>query len=438
MSDRERNEGAWSGSLVVAAEWPIRMHILVLNPGSSSIKFSMHEVGEGVRAKGAGEIRTLYEGELGGIGGRREKLVFRDAAGRDLSGRLGAVKPGSMQEAIALVERAVGLDGLPPPEAVGYRVVHPGAHLRGHQRLTPEVLAELRAACEFAPLHDPEALEIIEEMMRRFSGVPHVACFDTVFHETMPEEATVYALPYAVRRQGVRRYGFHGLSCESVVTQMREAAGLEFPRSMLIAHLGSGCSVTVCIDGKSVDTTMGLTPTGGVMMGTRTGDIDPGVVLFLMRQAGATVDSVERMIDGDAGLKALGGVNDMRELRKRAAAGNERTRLAIRVFCRTVVKAIAGFIALDGADAIVFTGGIGEHDAATRGAIAGGLNGLGVELDRVANQMEQKAAGQSVRKISDEDSPIAVYVVPAEEDRMIARHVARMCHAAENSEGKST
>jgi acetate kinase len=144
------------------------------------------------------------------------------------------------------------------------------------------------------------------------------------------------------------------------------------------------------------------------------------------------------MIDGDAGLKALGGVNDMRELRKRAAEGNARAGLAIRVFCRTVVKAIAGFIALDGADAIVFTGGIGEHDAASRAEIAGALSGLGVELDGAANQMEQKASGQSVRKISDEDSPIAVYVVPAEEDRMIARHVARICRAAANSEVKST
>jgi acetate kinase len=416
------------------------MHILVLNPGSSSIKFSMHEVAEGPRAAGTGaaESRTLYEGELGGIGGRREKLVFRDAAGNDLSGRLGAVKPGSMEEAIALVERAVGLDGLPAIDAVGYRVVHPGAKLRGHQRLTAEVLAELRAACEFAPLHDPEALEMIGEMMRRFVNVPHIACFDTVFHETMPEEATVYALPYAVRRQGVRRYGFHGLSCESIVAQMREAQGIRFPRRLVIAHLGSGCSVTACVDGKSVDTTMGLTPTGGVMMGTRTGDLDPGVVLFLMRREGATVDSVERMIDGDAGLRALGGVNDMRELRKRAAEGNERARLAIRVFTRGVVKAIAGFIALHGSEAIVFTGGIGEHDAATRGEIAGALSGLGVELDPAANQLEQKAAGQSVRKISDEDSAVAVYVAPAEEDRMIARHVARMCHAAENSEGKST
>jgi acetate kinase len=412
------------------------MHILVLNPGSSSIKFSMHEVGEGAvaAAAGAAGLRTLYEGELGGIGGRREKLEFRDAAGNDLSGRLGAVKIGTMEEAIAVVERAVSLDGLPPPDAVGYRVVHPGAHLRGHQLLTAEVLVELRAACEFAPLHDPEALEIIEEMMRRFSGVPHIACFDTVFHETMPEEATVYALPYSVRKQGVRRYGFHGLSCESVVTQLREAVGVEFPRSMLIAHLGSGCSVTACIDGKSVDTTMGLTPTGGVMMGTRTGDLDPGVVLFLMRQAGATADSVERMIDGDAGLKALGGVNDMRELRRRATAGDARTQLAIRVFCRTLVKTVAGLAALHNPTAVVFTGGIGEHDALTRRAIAVGLWAFGAEMEDAANELPAKG----LRKISEEDSRIALYVVPAEEDRMIARHVARMCRAAANSEGKST
>jgi acetate kinase len=408
------------------------MHILVLNPGSSSIKFSMHElaegsheVGEGSRAAGTGaaESRTLYEGELGGIGGRLEKLAFRDAAGNDLSGRLGKVKIGTMEEAFGVVERAVGLDGLPPPDAVGYRVVHPGAHLRGHQRLTADVLAQLREACEFAPLHDPEALEIIEEMMRRFADVPHIACFDTVFHETMPEEATVYALPYSVRKQGVRRYGFHGLSCESVVVQLRAAAGVEFPRSMLIAHLGSGCSVTACIDGKSVDTTMGLTPTGGVMMGTRTGDIDPGVVLFLMRQAGATADSVERMIDGDAGLKALGGVNDMRELRKRATAGDARAGLAIRVFCRTLVKTVAGLAALHNPTAVVFTGGIGEHDALTRRAIAVGLWAFGAEMEHTANELPAKG----LRKISDEDSDIALYVVPAEEDWMIARHVARIC-----------
>jgi acetate kinase len=407
------------------------MHILVLNPGSSSIKFSMY-------VEDGGEFRPLYEGQFSGIGDISAALEFRDAQGKDLSGEAGGVQGTSMQDAIGTVERDVGLHGLPPPDAVGYRVVHYGAHLRGHQRLTPEVLAKLREAIPFAPLHLPSSLEIIDEMMRRFPRIPHFACFDTVFHETMPEVASVYPILASAREAGVRRYGFHGLSCESIVVQMRAAGGIVFPRRMAIAHLGSGCSVTACVEGKSVDTTMGLTPTGGVVMGTRTGDLDPGVVFYLLRLEGATVDSVEAMLSHEAGLKALGGVNDMRELRKAAGNGDEQARLAIRVFCRGVIKAIAGFVALYGADALVFTGGIGEHDEQSRGEISGGLNGIGVELDFAANQLEHSESGQSVRKISDEDSPIAVYVAPAQEDLMIARHVARMCRVSPQAEAQSS
>jgi acetate kinase len=395
------------------------MHILVINPGSSSIKFS-------VFAGDAGEARSLAEGEVGGIGGGAAKLEFTNAGGNDLAGALGEIQTATMEDAIGVVERAVGVAGLPAPDAVGYRVVHPGPHLRGHQRLTPEVLTELRAAVAFAPLHDPEALKIIDELMRRYPHLPHIACFDTVFHETMPEEATVYPLPAAAREAGVRRYGFHGLSCESVVAQMREAAGVGVPRSMLIAHLGSGCSVTACVDGKSVDTTMGLTPTGGVVMGTRPGDLDPGVVLFLLRQPSATVETVEAMLNHESGLKALGGVNDVRALRS-AEKQDRGARLALTVFVRSLVKTVAGLAALHGPSALVFTGGIGEHDARTRGAVAGGLWAFGAELDGSANE----AAAKGLRQISDEDSRLALYVVPAEEDRMIAQHVARMCAATE-------
>jgi acetate kinase len=394
------------------------MHILVINPGSSSIKFS-------VFAEDADGVRSLAEGEVGGIGGGAAKLDFRDAEGNDLTGALGEIKAATMEDAIGVVERAVGVAGLPAPDAVGYRVVHPGPNLRGHQRLTPEVLQELRAAVAFAPLHDPAALEIIDELMCRYPNVPHIACFDTVFHETMPEEATVYTLPAAVRAAGVRRYGFHGLSCESVVAQMREAAGVELPRSMLIAHLGSGASVTACVDGRSVDTTMGLTPTGGVVMGTRPGDIDPGVVLFLLRQPGATVETVEAMLNHEAGLKALGGVNDVKALR--AAERQDRgARLALTVFVRSLVKTIAGLAALHCPSALVFTGGIGEHDPRTRGAVAGGLWAFGAELNGVANEI----VANGLRRISDEESGLALYVVPAEEDRMIAQHVVRLCISA--------
>jgi acetate kinase len=415
------------------------MHILVLNPGSSSIKFSMF-------ADGWAQLLSLYEGELSDIGEASASLKLRSAAGKDLAGAVGEVKAGSMDEAISVVQRAFGLPGLPPPDAVGYRVVHPGAHLSGHQRLTPEVLTQLREAVVFAPLHDPAALQMIEEMMRRVPGVPRFACFDTVFHETMPEESSVYALPAAVREQGVRRYGFHGLSCESIVVQMREARWVTFPRRMVIAHLGSGCSVTACVDGKSVDTTMGLTPTGGIVMGTRPGDLDPGVVLYLLRQPGAMAESVEKMLNHDSGLKGLGGINDMRELRALAAKGDERARLAIRVFVRSVVKAIAGFIALYGADALVLTGGIGEHDADSRAEIVAGLAGLGIRLDADANRLlpvssspgERPEWGQNVRKISEDGSAAVVYVVPAEEDLMIARHVMRMCLESPQSEASSS
>jgi len=410
------------------------MHILVINPGSSSIKFAMY-------ADGWAQLRVLYAGELNDIGEASAALKLRDNAGKDVSGAVGAVKAGSMDEAIGVVQRVIALPAFAPPDALGYRVVHPGPNLRGHQRLTPEVLAELKKAVVFAPLHDPEALEMIEEMMRRAPDVARFACFDTVFHETMPEEASVYALPAEVRAEGVRRYGFHGLSCESVVYQMRRASRVAFPRRMVIAHLGSGCSVTACVDGKSMDTTMGLTPTGGVVMGTRPGDLDPGVVLYLLRRQGATAESVEKLLNHEAGLKALGGINDMRELRRSAAAGDEAARLAVRVFCRSVVKAIAGFIALYGADALVFTGGIGEHDADSRAEIAAGLAGLGVDLDAEANQMKHKDSGpfeaETVRRISGDSSKIVAYVVPAEEDLMIARHVAQMCQVSLPSAGES-
>jgi len=314
-------------------------------------------------------------------------------------------------------------------------VVHPGSKLRGHQRITPEVVARLKEATAFAPLHDPEAVQMIEEMLRRAPSVPRFACFDTVFHETMPEDAFIYALPAEVRDEGVRRYGFHGLSCESIVRQMRLAGGKTFPRRMVIAHLGSGCSVTACVDGRSVDTTMGLTPTGGVVMGTRPGDLDPGLILYLLRRRGATAKSVETMLNHDAGLKALGGINDMRELRLRAENGDEQARLAIQVFCRSVVKAIAGFVALYGADAIVFSGGIGEHYAESRAEIGCGLAVFGVKIDADSNALkpmkadptQEEVVRSKVRTISDGSSAIAVYVVPAEEDLMIARHVAQMC-----------
>ncbi|WP_213804906.1 acetate/propionate family kinase [Granulicella sp. dw_53] len=407
------------------------MNVLVMNSGSSSIKFSVFAVG------GAGP-RSLFEGELSGVGGETAHLTLRDAEGKNVAGEhRGAVGAGSTQEAIHAVMDVVFGGTLPKIGAVGYRVVHPGAKLKAHCRITETVLQDLVEAAVFAPLHDPTALEVIRAVMGRMPQVPHFACFDTIFHESMSKAAMTYALPEEVRAQGVRRYGFHGLSCESIVRQMLDAADrgeIVFPKRMVIAHLGSGCSVTAVVRGRSVDTTMGLTPTGGVVMGTRPGDLDPGVMLYLLRQGPGgkaegsesheeQVAAVEEMVNHRAGIVALSGMaNDMKAVREAAGKGDERALLAVEVFTRSIRKAIGGFCWLmGGLDAIVFAGGIGEHDAASRAEILRGLEGLGVELDHAANE----AHGDGVRRVSG-TFPIAVYVVPAEEDLMIAVHVAEM------------
>ena len=274
------------------------------------------------------------------------------------------------------------------------------------------------------PLHDPVAVEIIEEMMERLPDVGHYACFDTVFHETMPEVAKTYAIPEEYREKGVRRYGFHGLSCESVVVQLHEA-GIAVPKWMVIAHLGSGCSVTAVVEGKSVDTTMGLTPTGGVVMGTRPGDLDPGLMLYLLRQqTGDAAKELEAMVNHKAGMVALSGMaNSMKDVRKASVDGDAKAKLAIDVFTRSVRKAIGGFAFLmGGLDVVVFTGGIGEHDAATRSEVLAGLDGMGIVLDATADE----ANSDEVRVVSESESKTVVYVVPAEEDRMIAWHVGQM------------
>jgi acetate kinase len=376
----------------------------------------------------------LFEGEVTGIGGAKAGFKFRDADGRDLSEGRKEVKAGTPVEAIRLVVGAVSSPGLPKVEAVGYRVVHPGAKLDRHQRITPEVMKDLEEAVVFAPLHDPAVIEVIREMMERFPDVAHYACFDTVFHQTMPEAATTYAIPVEYRERGVRRYGFHGLSCESIVRQLRAAAGFLFPRRMVIAHLGSGCSVTAVVDGRSMDTTMGLTPTGGVVMGTRPGDLDPGLVLYLLRQmkgdgvsALETMLGLEKMLNHDAGMVALSGMpNDMKAVREAAAGGNARAKLAVEIFTRSVKKAVGGFAALmGGVDAVVFAGGIGEHDARSRAEILDGLENFGISINSEGNA----AAGDAARRVSASDSVTAVLVVPAKEDWMIAVHVDRLARS---------
>jgi acetate kinase len=389
------------------------LNVIVLNGGSSSIKFSIFAATEE-----KSELSLVLDGELNETKTTGATLsIFREERKVE-----GADTPAG---AIGIVLDAVRNSGA-VIDAVGYRVVHPGAEIRDHVRITEAILKKLEAAASFAPLHDPEAVAIIRETMARMPDVPHFACFDTVFHETMPEEASIYAIPKEYREHGVKRYGFHGLSCESVVRQMRKSGPL--PRRMAIAHLGSGCSVTAVVDGESIDTTMGLTPTGGVVMGTRPGDLDPGLVLYLLRQQEAAdqTDRLEEMLNHQSGMVALTGLpNDMRAVRKAANDGNAQATLALKVFTRSIRKAIGGFSWLmGGLDAIVFTGGIGEHDAETRADVLSGLAAVAVESSMNA------ATGDGVGRISASDSETAVFVVPAQEDLVIALHVKRMVRAA--------
>lgn len=397
------------------------MHILVINDGSSSVKASVF------CADDRGELRPVMEGEASGLGTDAARMQLRGPGGEDWAR---GVDAGGLQDvtgAVRAIAEAVSRPGRPQVDAVGYRVVHPGARLKGHQRATPEVMEELRRAEEFAPLHDPAAVATVEEMMRRLPGAGHFVCFDTVFHETMPEVARTYALPRAMRDRGVRRYGFHGLSCESVVRQMR-AAETAFPRRTVIAHLGSGCSVTAVVDGESVDNSMGLTPDGGVVMGTRPGDLDPGVVLWMLRQESgdlrAAVGRVEATLNREAGVHAIAEMpNDVRAVREAAAKGDARARLALGIFTRSVKRMIAGYVGLmGGVDAVVFAGGIGEHDPASRAEIVEGLGCMGIGIDAARNS----GAGEGMRRISADGSGAAAYVVPAQEELAIAGHVWRM------------
>jgi acetate kinase len=363
------------------------MRILVINGGSSSIKFSIFEARS---EAGSSDPRSIVDGELSGMGSAKAKLIVR-AEDEYFTHASSEVVAKSLDDAISLVFDTVCDPRLPTVEAVGYRVVHPGPKIDDHRRITPELLDDLETTVMFAPLHNPEVIKVIRQGLVRFPDIPQYACFDTVFHRTMPEEAITYALPEEYRERGVRRYGFHGLSCESIVQQMQSQSG-DVPKRTVIAHLGSGCSVTALVDGRSVDTTMGMTPTGGVVMGTRPGDLDPGVILYLLREKerrnSDAVPDLESTLNHASGMVALSGMsNDMRAVRKAASEGDPHALLAVKVFVRSVTKAIGGYCWLiGGVDAIVFTGGIGEHDGDTRSEILGGLQEMGISIDASRNQ----------------------------------------------------
>ena len=389
------------------AEATAEFVVLVFNSGSSSLKVALYTFHIGTPKK-------LVQGEAEEIGSENGPVWLRgspDVALKDTR------RFSDTGEAAEFLIRAIFKGSMPRPQAIGYRIVHGGPKLRKHQRITPEVLDQLRQATKFAPLHVPSALHVIEQATKAFPDIPQVACFDTAFHRTLPEHAARLPFGREFWDQGLKRYGFHGLVCESVVRSLSN----DLPSRAVVAHLGNGCSLTALKNGQSVETTMGLTPTGGVMMGTRPGDLDPGVLLNLLA-GGYDKERLDSLLNHHAGLLGVSGTSsDMRrllELREK----DENAKLAIQMFCYSIRKAIGSLSAvLGGLDMLIFSGGIGEHAAAIRNEICSGLEFLGIEIDETANQSNAPQIGLP-------GSRCDVRVVEADEDMEIALHSQRLAN----------
>ncbi|WP_309492609.1 acetate kinase [Candidatus Hecatella orcuttiae] len=389
------------------------MKVLVLNCGSSSIKYQLRDMEKDeVIAKGTvakiGEPGSYIEHETGGKKTRREAVIPNHSEGLSL-----------VMKAMLDEEHGVIKD-LREIAAVGHRVVHGGAAFTEPALITPEVQEKIRECIPLAPLHNPANLAGITEAKKQLPEVPHVAVFDTAFHQTMPEKAYMYAVPREFYIQyGVRKYGFHGTSCRYVSKKAEEMLGSSSDRlKMIICHLGNGVTLNAVQGGKSVDTSMGLTPLEGLIMGTRCGDIDPGVIFYLHRRANLSVEELDKILNKKSGLLGVSGVsNDMREVIKGAEAGNSRCKLALEMYAYRVKKYIGAYAAaMGGLDVLVFTAGIGENSPLMRGMICENLEFLGVKLDGEANVKTVKAEGV----ISSPDSKVKVLVVPTDEEKMIA------------------
>jgi acetate kinase len=390
--------------------------VLVLNSGSSSIKFSVYEAADGER-------RKLHEGAVDGIGTDLGKFWIRDAEGKKVVDQTPALPTRAV--AFKLVADALHSGEFSAPSAIGHRMVSGGPTVLENQRIRPELIDEMERYTAFAPLHTPIAVYIMREAVRLFPGVPNFVCLDTYFHRTMPEVAKHMPIPEEYSAMGVRRYGAHGISYESIVYQLEP----DVPERLIAAHLGNGASISAIRGGRCLDTSMGLTPTGGIISGTRTGDIDPGVLLFILRKiaetgvsAGEAADKLEAVASKKAGLLGVSGLsNDMRDLRAAIARGDAKARLAVDKFTWTIAKWIGSFVAeLGGLDMLVFTGGIGENDIDSRAEICAGLGALGIVLDARRNNVRGAAT------ISAEGSPVTVRVIPPAEDLMIVNHVVRL------------
>ena len=387
--------------------------LLVVNAGSSSIKFSVFEVGD------SSSLTRAFAGEIDGIG-VRPRFVAKDAAGTRLVDERVADAAGyGHDEALATIlawidDRTAGS----AVAAAGHRVVHGGVRYTAPVQLTAEVLEWLEALVPLAPLHQPHNLAPIKALARLRPALPQVACFDTAFHTTQPAVAQAFALPWELSEAGVKRYGFHGLSYEYIASVLPDHLGAAADGRVVVAHLGAGASMCAMRGRRSAATTMGFTALEGLPMGTRTGALDPGVILYLMGERTMDLAAVTELLYKKSGLLGISGVSsDMRELLASAAP---RAAHAIDVFVYRVARELGSLAAaLGGLDALVFTGGIGEHAAPIRARVCRDAAWLGVGLDAAAND-------RGGPRISPDGSPASVWVIPTNEELMIARHTRRV------------
>jgi acetate kinase len=388
--------------------------VLTLNSGSSSLRYSVYDM-QGDTA------RPVLKGKLDRIGTYQSHFEAVNAAGTKLAGHLVSVS--DHDSALALLLDRLPSFGVGSIEAVGHRIVQGGEHHTGPEILTPALVKELRDLCPLDPPHLSAALNAIQAAQRLGDDVPQVACFDTAFHRTLPAVAQRLPLPRELTENtGLLRYGFHGLSYEYIMGELDRVAGSKVAHGkVIIAHLGNGASMAAVEGGKCVDTTMGFTPAGGLMMGSRAGDLDSGVIDYLLREKKVSVQELSDLIYRRSGLKSVSGVSsDMRDLLDN---GKGHAREAVDLFCYLARKTLGSMISvLNGVQTIVFTGGIGENAAAPRAAICAGLAHLGLEIDSRRN-------GQNRDVISTSASRICVRAMKTNEELVIARHTARLAFA---------
>lgn len=405
------------------------MNVLVLNCGSSSVKFQI--IATDLEAINNNSDRRLARGNIERIGG--EAIVSVQTGGGEA--HLSAVPLRDTRAAVEFVLRwATSSEG--PQEirsvadvhAVGHRVVHGGEHFKQSVVIDEQVLRAIEDCIDLAPLHNPTNIKGIQAARDVFgAGLPQVAVFDTAFHQTLPEHAFLYAVPYQLyRRYRIRRYGFHGTSHRYVAYRYRQLRQIARDQTNVITlHLGNGCSIAGIRGGNSQDTSMGLTPLEGLVMGTRSGDIDPAIIDFISVKEGLSSREVETLLNKQSGLLGISGLtNDMRELLdEERESGDRRARLAIDVFCYRARKYIGSYLAaIGGAEAIIFTGGIGENSPNVRRRICEGLEWMGLELDQAKNDAAVRGFEGS---ITQDNSRLAAYVIPTDEELLIARDSVR-------------